>query len=105
MHRLFLNPIQFDVAARTAGLDRDAAWSLYEETCRALETLTAKDIKALGVSRPVPPRTVPAAARSPLREALERQNAERAAAVEVMVLPTVAVTFCSGFIADVRIVN
>jgi hypothetical protein len=34
---------------------------------------------------------------------LERQNAERAAAVEVQILPTVAVTFCASVIADVRV--
>jgi hypothetical protein len=100
---VFLNPIQFDVAAREAGIDKAASRRLYGEAAQALAMLTPRDVKERGVPQPLTPRVVPPAARSPLREALERQNADRAAAVEVALLPTVSVVVCAGFVADVRI--
>jgi hypothetical protein len=100
---VFLNPIQFDVAARKAGIDGDEAWSLYAQAVQALAMLSFRDVKARGVPHPLTPRAVPPAARSPLREALERQNADRAAAVEMSILPTVSVVVCAGFVADVCI--
>jgi len=99
----FLNPIQFYSAASAAGVDSLASKRLYAETSRALDALTSAQIAAQGVSKPLTPRTIPSTARSPLREALERQNADRAAAVEVQVLPAVAVTFCANVVADVRV--
>jgi hypothetical protein len=101
----FLNPIQFYSAASAAGVDPLASKRLYAETLRALDALTSAQIAAQGVPHPLTPRVVPPAARSPLREALERQNADRAAAVEVSILPTVSVVVCAGFVADVRIVG
>jgi hypothetical protein len=103
--RFFLNPIQFYSASSAAGIDQLSSRRLYAETVLALAATTAAQIREQGVSKPLTPRTIPATARSPLREALERQNAERAAAVEVQVLPAVAVTFCANIVADVRVVS
>ena len=102
---VFLNPIQFDAAAREAGIDKVASRRLFTDATQALATLSPRDVKERGVPHPLTPRVVPPAARSPLREALERQNADRAAAVEVSILPTVSVVVCAGFVADVRIVG
>lgn len=101
--RFFLNPIQFNAAASEAGVDRRAASQLYADAVNALEALTSDQIEQ-GTPKPLTPRTIPASARNPLRAALERQNAERAAAVEVQLTPAVAVTFCASVIADVRVV-
>ena len=100
----FLNPIQFGRAAREAGFDARAASRMLQEASAALASLTPADVRERGVSKPLPPRVIPTAARSPLRDALERQNADRAAAVEVQIVESVFVTFCAGFIADVRVV-
>ena len=75
--RFFLNPIQFGLAANAAGVVSPAADQLYFETTLALDSLTSDQIKA-GVSSPLPLRKIPAAARSPLRDALERQKIGRA---------------------------
>lgn len=101
--RFFLNPIQFNAAAHQAGIAWAQARLLYADAVNALDGLTSTQI-AQGASRPLPPRPIPASARNPLRAALERQNADRAAAVEVQILDNVFVTFCAGVIADVRIV-
>lgn len=100
--RFFLNPIQFIAAAREAGFSHGRSDALYREALTALNTLSAQKIEE-GTPRPLPLRPIPATARSPLREALERQNADRAAAVEVQLLDNVFVTFCVGMIADVRV--
>lgn len=102
--RFFLNPLQFNAAAHAAGVAWTHANDLYANAVAALGRLTPSQIKEKGTSRPLTPRVIPAAARSPLREALERQNADRAAAIEVQILDSVFVTFCSGVVADVRIV-
>lgn len=101
--RFFLNPIQFNASANAAGIAWGESRALYADAVNALDGLTLEQIKQ-GASRPLPPRPIPASARSPLREALERQNADRAAAVEVQILDNVFVTFCVGVIADVRVV-
>lgn len=101
--RFFLNPLQFNAAAHAAGIAWTHANDLYSTAVAALNRLTSDQIKQKGTPRPLTPRAIPASARSPLREALERQNADRAAAVEVQILDNVFVTFCAGVIADVRI--
>lgn len=100
--RFFLNPLQFNTAANEAGISWSKARALYAQALLALESLNSEKIKQ-GTPRPLPARPIPASARSPLREALERQNADRAAAVEVQLLDNVFVTLCVGVIADVRV--
>lgn len=99
----FLNPIQFSLAAQEARVSAATARQLYRDAAQALAEMPYEQVKERGVAKPLPARTIPAAARSPLREALERQNADRAAAIEVEVIPRVAVTFCSGIIAAIRV--
>lgn len=98
----FLNPIQFQRAADAAGIDRMTAKSLYSEALVALQNLTSADLKERSVPRQLPARAMPAAARGALKLAIEKQNEQRAAAVEIELLPKVFVAFCADVIADVR---
>lgn len=99
----FLNPIQFHSAATAAGIDALEARKLYGEALAALRALSPLDFDKRAQPRPLEPRKLPASARGNLRIAIEEQNAERAAAVEVAVLPNVYLSFCAGVVADVRI--
>ena len=101
----FLNPIQFNRAAAAAGVDRAKARDLYSEALLALAALTPTDVQSRGMPRPLTPRPLPATARGTLRETIEKQNAQRARAMELQLVPNVFVSICADVVADIRIIN
>lgn len=98
----FLNPIQFNRAADAAGVDRLKARMLYSEAVAALVALTPAALRERSVPRPLTPRALPPAARGALKESIEKQNAQRAAAVEIELLPKIFIALCADAVADVR---